>query len=229
MSKRKTILATGEIYHVYNRGVEKRKIFLRRREYLRFMELISYYRFENCPVKYSYFSKMSIIEQNNILTDLEMQSKKLVEIVTYCLMPNHFHFLLRQETENGVSKFMEKISKGYSHYFNISHKRVGPLFQSNFQAVRIESNEQLLHAHRYIHLNPVTAYLIELPALASYSYSSYPEYIRVRDGFTNTKQVLSYFKNIDSYKTFIADQADYARQLDSIKHLLYEYTPDRYS
>lgn len=222
MAKRKIVLATGETYHIYNRGVEKRQVFIRKREYLRFMDLIYYYRFENCPIKFSYFQKSSILERNNILLNLEKQSQKLVDILTFCLMPNHFHFLLRQGTENGISKFMAKVTNGYSHYFNIFHDRVGPLFQGKFQAVRIEDYEQLIHVDRYIHLNPVSSYIIEFSGLENYPYSSYPEYIGIRNGFANTQQVLSHFKNIETYKRFMKDQVGYARELESIKHLVNE-------
>ena len=137
-------------------------------------------------------------------------------------MPNHVHFLLKQLLDNGISKFMAKITNAFSHYFNVRHERVGHLFQGNFGAVRIEDDNQLIHVSRYIHLNPVTSYLIEIGDIDNYEYSSYPEFIGKRSGFSNTNDVLSYFKNIEDYKKFIKDQADYARQLENIKHLTLE-------
>ena len=222
MAYRKTILGVNEIYHIYNRGVEKRPIFLIRKDYLRFMALIDYYRFANCPVKFSHFRQLSAEERSNILARLNKESRKLVDIMTFCLMPNHVHFLLKQLLDNGISKFMAKTTSGFSHYFNIRHERVGHLFQGNFGAVRIEDDNQLIHVSRYIHLNPVTSYLIEIGEIDNYEYSSYPEYIGKSSGFSNTKDVLSYFKSVEDYKKSVKDQADYARQLENIKHLILE-------
>ena len=224
MAQLKTILATNEIYHVYNRGVEKRPIFLIKRDYLRFTETTNYYRFSNCPMRFSYLKLLSYEEKNNVINELEKESSKLVDIFAFCLMPNHIHFLLKQLIDKGISKFMAKITNAFSHYFNTRHDRIGHLFQGNFGAVRIESDEQLIHTSRYIHLNPVSSYLIEIKNLLNYEYSSYPEYINDTRGFTNTKEVLSYFKNKNDYRKFVEDQADYARKLENIKHLSLEET-----
>lgn len=222
VSLRKTILATDQIYHIYNRGVEKRQIFLNQRNYNRFIELTNYYRFTNCPVKFSQFKVLSREARENLLDKLENQSDELVEILAFCLMPNHIHFLCKQLKDNGISKFMSKICNGYSHYFNILHQRVGPLFQGNFKAVRIETDEQLIHTSRYIHLNPVASYLIEFDHLEDYDFSSYPEYTGKKTGFCNTEEILAYFKTLQDYKNFVGDQVDYARKLENIKHLIFE-------
>lgn len=222
MAYRKIILSTDEIYHVYNRGVEKRPIFLIRKDYLRFIALVNYYRFANCPIKFSHFKQLSVEERTNILIRLEKESEKLVEIMTFCFMPNHVHFLLKQLRHNGISTFMAKVTSGFSHYFNVRYERVGHLFQGNFGAVRIEDDNQLIHTSRYIHLNPITSYLIEIDEIDNYEYSSYLEFTGKKSGFSNTKEVLSYFKSVEDYKKFIRDQANYARQLDNIKHLTLE-------
>lgn len=222
MALRKTIFATNHIYHIYNRGVNKRLIFLNKRDYTRLLDLTNYYRFLNCPIKFSYFKKLSLAERGNILENLEKESKRLVDILAFCFMPNHFHFLLKQLTDKGTSKFIAKITNGFSHYFNIRNDRSGHLFQGNFGAVRIEDDEQYLHVSRYIHLNPVSAYLIEAKDLASYEYSSYPEYIGRRSGFTNTKEILSYFKKPAEYEKFVNDHIDYAKKLADIERLTLE-------
>jgi putative transposase len=222
MALRKTILATTEIYHIYNRGVEKRPIFLNKRDYVRFLDATDYYRFVNCPMKFSYFRKLALKERGSVFKKLEGESKRFVDIFAFCLMPNHFHFLLKQLTDKGISKFMAKITNGFSHYFNIRHARSGYLFQGNFGAVRVEDDEQFIHVSRYIHLNPVASYLIEVKNLASYEYSSYPEYMGKSSRFTNTKEILSYFKDPKEYKKFIEDHADYARKIADIQHLTLE-------
>ena len=222
MGYRKIVLATDEIYHVYNRGVEKRPIFLTKWDYNRFLDLTNYYRFKNCPVKYSYFKLSSESERREVLEKLENSSEKWVDILAFCLMPNHFHFLLKQLKDNGISKFMAKIQNSFSHFFNMKQERVGHLFQGNFKAKRIESDEQLVHVSRYIHLNPVSAHIIKFEELENYEYSSYPEYIGKKKGFSNTRIVLEYFKNQEGYKKFVKDWADYTKRLEGIKHLLLE-------
>lgn len=222
MAYRKTVLATNQIYHIYNRGVERRSIFLNKKDYSRFIDLINYYRFKNCPVKFSHFKLYSIHERTKIIENLQNESQRLIDILAFCLMPNHIHFLVRQLTNNGISKFMAKVTSGYSHYFNIRHERVGHLFQGNFGAVRIENDEQLTHVSRYIHLNPVSSYIIEIRNLREYTYSSYLEYIKKKNGLCETQTVLGQFRSADAYTKFIFDQADYARQLANIKHLLME-------
>lgn len=222
MGYRKTILAKGEIYHVYNRGVEKRPLFLTIWDYTRFLNLINYYHFANCPVKYSYFKVLSGEEREKILKGLEEEADTWVDILAFCLMPNHIHLLLKQLKDNGISKFMAKIQNSFSHFFNTKQERVGHLFQGNFKAKRIESDEQLIHVSRYIHLNPVVGHIIDFDDLETYEYSSYPEYVGNKRRFCNTKLVLSYFKNPNIYKSFVKNQADYQKHLEEIEHLILE-------
>lgn len=222
MGYRKTILATGEIYHVYNRGVEKRPIFVTKYDYRRFLEITNYYLFINCPVKYSQFKTLSKEARTRILKRLSDKDEKWVDILSFCLMPNHIHFLIKQLTDNGTSKFMGKITNSFSHYFNIKHERVGHLFQGNFKAKRIGTDEQLIHVSRYIHLNPVTSYLINFDELETYEYSSYPQYLGKKLGFANTDFILKHFKTGNNYKEFVKNQADYQKHLDNIKHLTLE-------
>lgn len=219
MALRKTIFATNEVYHVYNRGVEKRPIFLQKRDYDRFLSLLEYYRFTNCPIKFSYFKLQTAEGKQRILTNLNRESKKLVDILAFCLMPNHFHLLLKQLNENGISKFMAKITNGFSHYFNTKYDRTGHLFQGNFGAIYIASDEQYMHVSRYIHLNPVVSYLVKPEELETYAYSSYISYITDNKSFCNPTNILGFFKNIEAYKKFVLDHADYALKLKDTKHL----------
>lgn len=222
MGYRKTVIATNEIYHIYNRGVEKRPIFLNKRDYSRFVKLVNYYQCADYTVRFSHFNRLKQEEKQRILEKLDKSLNKIVEVLTFCLMPNHFHLLLKQLQDSGISKFMARVTNGYSHYFNTKNKRTGHLFQGNFGAVRVETDEQLVHVSRYIHLNPVTSYLIEIKNLERYGYSSYPEYTLGKRSFCNTSEILSFFKDIKSYKKFVEDQVDYARTLENIKHLALE-------
>lgn len=225
MPYRKNILAEGEIYHIFNKSVASIPIFYSSRDYSRFIELINYYRFVNPPMSFSHLIKLSKQERNDILNKLIDQNKIHAEIICFCLMPNHFHFLLKQITADGITTFMKNLQNSYAKYFNIKNDRGGSLFRSPFKDVRIETDEQLIHVSRYIHLNPSTAYLVEPENLSTYPWSSYPDYVTENNALhslVNTEPVLSFFKTKKSYAEFVLDRADYQRTLDEIKHLALE-------
>ena len=135
-------------------------------------------------------------------------------------MPNHFHFLLKQTAEEGIAKFMSNFQNSYTRYFNTRHNRVGPLFQGPFRAVRVETDEQLLHLSRYIHLNPYSSFVVKnIKDLEEYQWSSFKEYLGKEKGFCQKEIVMSFFKNPQDYRKFVFDQADYQRELQKIKHL----------
>lgn len=226
MPYRRVVLAPEQIYHVFNRGVASFPIYLNTREYMRFLDLINYYRFSNTPFSFSQLMSLPKEEREKILLGLRKENSIHVEILTYCLMPNHFHLLLKQKTDKGISVFMKNLQNGYVKYFNIKNERAGPLFQSMFKAVRIETDEQLVHVSRYIHLNPSTAYIMEPENLEDYAWSSLRAYLD--EDFNqynfpvNPELVLNFFKNRKDYLKFILDQASYQRELDRIKHLVLE-------
>lgn len=151
------------------------------------------------------------------------KGEKLIDILTFCLMPNHFHFLLRQIVNDGTSKFLSNLQNSYTRYFNTKHQRTGPLFLDQFKAVRIETDEQFLHVSRYIHLNPYTSYVVkDFEGLKRYPWSSFPEYFEERAGICEKETILGFFKNSRAYERFVFDQADYQRKLHTIQHLLLE-------
>lgn len=199
---------SGQYYHVYNRGVEKKVIFNNRRDYQRFSKSLLYYQVQGPKPSFSKF-----FQPRTFKVDF---SKKIVEIVCFCLMPNHFHFLVKQITEGGISEFISKLSNSYTKYFNIKFKRVGPLLQGEFKAVLVESDEQLLHLSRYIHLNPIVSYLTK--DLDQYLWSSFKEYKENTKGVCEKQIILDFFKSPKDYEQFILDQSDYAKKLELIKH-----------
>jgi putative transposase len=155
--------------------------------------------------------------------EIMISSGKIVEIIAYCLMSNHFHLLLKQKTENGITTYISNFTNAYTKYFNTRNERSGPLFQGIFKAVFIETDEQLLHLTRYIHLNPVVGSVIETTSLNKYLWSSYPSYLSSKqDTLTNPQPILSSFFSSTSYENFVLDQIDYAKKLDKIKHLTLE-------
>lgn len=206
-------LITGETYHIFNRGVEKRDIFIEKREYRRLLETAFYYQRADIKIRFS--------QAQAEIDESDLQNKKLIEIFAYCLMPNHFHFLLRQFQDGGISTFIRKLLNSYTRYFNIKHKRVGPLFQGQFKAIRIETDEQLIHVSRYIHLNPIVDYLVK--DLRQYEWSSYLQYIGLgKNSFCKKEEILGFFKSSKNYESFVLDQVDYAKRLNEIKHLTFE-------
>ena len=144
--------------------------------------------------------------------------------MAFCLLPNHIHLLLKGLHQKGISNLMTNFQHSYAKYFNIKNKRTGSVFQSMFKAVRIETDEQLLHVVRYIHINPLTSYIIkESSDLENYLWSSYSDYLGKRQlDLVDSRIVFESFTSLDSFKKFTLDQVDYQRKLEEIKHLLLE-------
>lgn len=222
-TKRKLVFANDEIYHIFNRGIEKRPTFTNKRELDRAVQTLDFYRFANLPLKLSKFLTLPQEEKLKFIKNINKDYEKLIEIICYCLMPNHFHFLLKQKLENGISIFAANLTNSYTKYFNTRNERVGPLFEGTFKAVHIESDKQLIHVSRYIHLNPVSSFLVEPEELEAYDWSSYPEYLGLpSNNITNKEIILDFFSLKEKYKQFVLDQVDYARKLEHIKHLILE-------
>jgi putative transposase len=148
-----------------------------------------------------------------------MQNERLVDIIAFCIMPTHVHFALRQLTEGGISMYMGNVLNSYARYFNIKYRRKGPLYEGRFKSVLVESNEQLYHLTRYIHLNPVTAGLADKPE--EWKASSYNEYTsRIEKSEKTCK--FDDLLNIDphSYNEFVMMRKDYQKELSRIKGLV---------
>lgn len=150
---RKTPFVEKEYYHIYSRGVEKRKIFLSEKDYNRFMALL-YIMNQSDPFRMDNFLRDNKNNLQNIFK--EKKSKNLVSILGYCLMPNHFHLILYEHTEGGISKFMGKLLTAYSMYFNTKYERSGPLLTRPFRSEHISSESQYMWIFSYIHLNPLS-------------------------------------------------------------------------
>lgn len=217
-------IITNEIYHIFNRGVASQPTFFNKRDYDRALESFFYYQNSNPPIKYSRFLSLPIKQRADILEDLSKKKHYLVEVIAYCLMPNHFHFLLRQILEGGIAKFMSNFTNSYTRYINTKQERTGPLFTGKFKSVRVETQKQLLHVSRYIHLNPYTSFVVKtMEDLKEYHYSSFPEFIgRTSLSLCTKDGILADFKTIKQYEQFVFDQANYQRALHNIHHLLLE-------
>lgn len=219
-ANRKVVFVNEQYYHVFNRGVEKRPTFTSKYEFLRAVDCISFYRYGDISLRYSQYLNLNKEKKSELINSLD-DNQQEVEVIAFCLMGNHFHLLLKQIKEGGIVKFMAKFQNSYTKYFNTKHQRVGPLFQGVFKAVLVEDEEQLLHLSRYIHLNPVTGFRVKIEEILSYQWSSYLEYLDLIDRkFVNRNAVLNFFKDKDEYQKFVLDQADYAKTLERVEHLL---------
>jgi len=148
MFMRNIQFVNGYFYHIINRGVDKRRIFQDQRDYLRFYA--SLYFFNNPDFHFDGGIKVDPLLSNGTFPLL---SNGLVSIASFCLMPNHFHMLLKQNSEAGISTFMHRVSSGYSKYFNRKYERKGNLFEGQFKAVLMKRDAQFEHLPRYVHLN----------------------------------------------------------------------------
>lgn len=223
MPQRKIPLVNDQYYHIFNRTIHKEPLFTKIKDCDRAITTLDFYRFANPPLRLSYYLAFGQDKRNNIRSSFFESSKKLVEIIAFCLMPNHFHLLLKQIADGGISKFLAQFQNSYTKYFNTKYARDGHLFRGQFKAIRIEDDNQLLHVQRYVHLNPYTSFVVKnLKDLEDYPYSSLREYLGKPEGFCGKEIILSHFSSVQSYKRFIFDQADYQRKLEEIKHLILE-------
>lgn len=216
---RNTKFINGEFYHIYNRGNNKRAIFLGPRDLFRFFQSMAEFNVKG-PIGSIYansFKKDSLSSS----TTKSKKTAKLVDFVCYCLNHNHYHFMVKQLVDGGVTELMHKLGAGYTRYFNEKHKLNGGLFQGRYKAIHVDSNEYLLHLSVYINLNNKIHKLSS--STTKLSKSSWDEYVRPAgsNNFCEKGAVLSQFKNVDEYKKFahealetIKDKKDMEKSLE---------------
>lgn len=224
MPYRKVPLIIGETYHVFNRSVARQHIFLSDRDYQRAIETFQFYSFKRPDLRFSHFKRLPKDQRESFWSNLTTNNQKQIAVLTYCFMPNHVHFLMRETEENGIATFMKNFQNSLAKFFNTREERQGALFQAMFKAIRIETKEQLIHVARYIHLNPFTSFVIrKIEKLENYPWSSYPAYMgRKQDDFIEKESIFSLFKSVEKFKMFTLDQANYQRKLFLVKHLIGE-------
>lgn len=206
----------GEYYHIYNRGIDKRIIFKSIYDYKRFMMLLYVANSED-----SFRLDQLINLQHKTYEEILSldRGRSLVSIGGWCLMTNHFHLLLKEETEGGITKFMKKLGTAFSMHFNIKYQRKGALFGSRFQSKHIGEDNYLRHLFGYVHLNPLDIKfsgwkeLIDKQStkdwkefLKEYYYSSYQDYIgigRPEGNVLNKNAFPEYFSEEKDFRDFI--------------------------
>jgi REP element-mobilizing transposase RayT len=197
MGMRKKNFANGEFFHIYNRGVDRRIIFSDRYDIDRFFQSM---------IEFNAVEPVGSIYENSFRQlggETPKSAEGLVNIIAYCLNPNHFHLILEQLVDGGISEFMKRLGGGYTGYFNKKHERSGSLFQGVFKDVHINSNEYLLHVSAYVNLNNRVHKLGgETPKLVE-SLSSWGEYTNKKvEGICEKEIILGQFGNVDEYKEF---------------------------
>ena len=193
----KTYIENG-FYHIYNRGVEKRLIFLDEQDYRVFLSYLDLYLLpkENSINKIKNQFNITDDDKNNRIAHLLLLNNfyKKIEILSYILKPNHLHFEIKQIENNSMEMFMQSLITKYVKYFNKKYQRVGPLFQGRYKAILIEKEEYLLHLSRYIHINAQEE-LTKNQNLSDYPWSSYPSYVKgIGHRWLNKGYILYYLK-----------------------------------
>ncbi|MFA6973683.1 MAG: transposase [Parcubacteria group bacterium] len=220
---RKSEFANGEYYHCFNRGVEKRDVFLDAQDYQRFllaMELLNDME-DGLMIDWRDFKNANPGAQiSDFLKRSFRKREPLVEIVAYCLNPNHYHFILKQVTDKGIERFMHKLGTSHTKYFNQKNKRSGVLFQGVFKSVHIDSNEYLLYLSAYVNKNN---FIHGYNSDDSWPYSSLADYVRGRNGRIVQKNViLGQFENADQYTEFLGKNALFMQEKKEMEKYLIE-------
>ena len=209
---KKPTFINNEIYHIYNRGVDKRTVFLENSDYIRAVHDLFEFNDKNPAQNVCRRVGVPMFEVE-LRTDKKPR-KLLIEILAFCLMPNHYHLLVRQKINDGIVNFMQKLGTGYTNYFNKKYERAGSLFQGRFKAVLIDQESHFIHIPYYIHLNPldliapewregeIKDYKKAIKFLESYHWSSYLDYIGKKNfpSVTQRKFLLDFFKGSKEYK-----------------------------
>jgi len=193
---RKTPFVNGEFYHIYNRGIDKRILFSDETDVERFVQSMS---------EFNKIEPIGSIYENSFRKEKANPPQQLVKFISYCVNPNHFHFLLEQLVDRGIEKFLHRLGTGYTKYFNNRHSRSGSLFQGPFKAIHLESNEYLLHLSVYVNLNDRIHQLGSLASKLVDSRSSWTEYIEGRlkiPSFCDTDIILGQFSSKKDYEIF---------------------------
>lgn len=205
--------AENQMWHVYNRGTFGRNIFIDDRDYSAFLSYFKICLTDEGASQETY-NEAPFLE--DIIRLRRLNLYKEVELVSYCLMPNHFHLLLFQYSHDGISKLMRSVMTGYSMYYNRRHKSYGHLFQGTYKGSLINSDSYWLHISRYIHLNPLDIkkdYKI-------YDYSSYKYYVKERaPTWLHPEHITGSFSK-NEYPKFVGSYVKEKEIFDDIKHVL---------
>lgn len=214
-------IVTDEVHHVFSKSIAGFRVFRDDREYERMRKVLKFYTKENPPLKFSAFLELKNKNDFQQRKISDNDNDDLVKIIAYCLMPTHLHLVLKQVKNDGISIFMRRVLNSYAKYFNIKIERKGPLWESRFKNSALRTDEILLHVTRYIHLNPVTAYLTDCPN--DWAFSSYKEFLGQAE---EDEKVCDFSELTDvkpkSYREFVGSNIDHQRKRAYIKKYFLE-------
>lgn len=211
--------AIGEIYHIYNRGTDKRNVFVDDNDYRRLIKSLLFFNSKGAV-------DLRALQESNTKVPPPEPEERLVSMLAYCLMPNHFHLLMREIEENGITRFMRKLGTGYTMYFNAKHERNGVLFQGQFKSVLVDRDPYFQYIPHYIHLNPLDLimdwrngkvdYKKARLFLDSYQWSSYHYYVNGQSDPILDADTINQLYDLGEYKKDIFDWLKSA-ELENIK------------
>ena len=200
---RKTEFANNEYYHIYNRGVDKRDVFCEKEDYLRFLKSMREFN-NNLSDSQKGYIKRIVPEKKRFnlgYPRLNLFFSPLVEIICFCLNLNHYHIILKQLADGGITQFMRKLGTGYTMFFNKKYNRSGSLFQGRYKSIHIDNNEYILWLSGYVNGN---SEIHKITKAENYKWCSYQDYLGKRNGtLCNKKIILSQFKNTEEYKNYV--------------------------
>lgn len=221
MPYRDTTFLNNNIYHVFNKTIDGRRIFNVENNCINFLNVAAYYRSSKSKLSYSYLSQVNTKLLNKIQREITYRKHWRVEIICYCLMPTHFHFLIKQKTDGGIQKFISNLINSFTKFSNLKLERYGPLLMPRFKSNLILTEEQFTHSSRYMHLNPYSSGLVKnIDDLENYLWSSYPSYAgNKEDVLVSHEDLLSLFNYDKSrYREFVTSNADWQKTLEKIKY-----------
>lgn len=202
-------------YHVYNRGVEKREVFIDEYDCNVFLHYLKLYL---SPIRD--IQVMQITQSEKVSRFLPLNLSTEVDLLAFSLMPNHFHLLLKQYSMDGITKLMKRLMTGYVMFFNRKYRRVGGLFQNTYKAANIDSDSYLLHLSRYIHLNPT-----KIDNKMFENYSSYHYFLRLKHAnWIKPDEIIAHFSKDNkslSYQDFVEDQTQNSEEI--LQDLMLEF------
>lgn len=212
-------------YHIYNRGVDKRDIFIDEKDYVVFLGLLKRYLTPFQPRADFQAHTENSFRAFEVRPGYRSDLYDKITLVCYCLMPNHLHLMVKQTTKKAITDFMRALMNSYVFYFNKRYERTGTLFEGRFKGVLVETEPYLLHLTRYIHLNPLDLVLEnedQIKYVREYPYSSYQNYLGMRRAeWVQPHEILSFFKSAQrmglrdvlSYQSFVEDYRDDSREI----------------
>ena len=203
----KTYIENG-YYHLYNRGVDKREIFIDEQDCIVFLHYLKLYL--SSPET---LLKDQLLLPRVLYKITNLNLSKEIDLLSFSLMPNHFHMQVKQYTKEGIEKLARRILTGYVQYFNKKYKRIGTLFESTYKAILLETDEQFLYLSSYIHRNPMR---LKNPKFDYIQFSSYPYYLNLKNAdWIKPNEILSYFRSSRNITT--DDKLSYQNFVESFK------------